>query len=867
MDMRTPITGLLRGVAYATFAAVLLALPGCAGARVPAIDPTGERLILPNPYRTQVVSPFEHGCCLFGAKPAFATPTTPPPCDFPYVEPADPCDPCSGAMLGSPVPCAPGCPPAVVAAPPPAPPGLTISPSRLVSPIGSEVVLMAGAGGPPGLCHAKNRIEWMLSQDSVGNFVQIGEDDCDVLDFFHRVQPEKKSADYAIGFVSRRGTRVTRGTPQPQDDVAIPAGFSWLTLTSPTEGTSHVTAYAPDAKGWDTRQQSATIYWIDAQWAFPPPAIARAGERQVLTTSVSRQSNSSPLVGWIVRYEIIGGPTAQFLPGNTQSIEVPVNANGQASAEIVPQGREGGVTQIAIQIIRPAGADGLPRLPVGQGETSVSWSAPGLGVRIVGPPTAASNSTVNYRIEVYNPGDIAARDVEVVDDLPAGLTLTASTPQPSAIGNKYTWKIGELAPRSAQAIDLTCTASGRGDIRHCVTARTADGLTAENCAVTRISMKSLNVDMKGPVTANVGDTIQYQVTIANQGTAPIRDIQLVDRYDAGFRNNEAASPIQRQIPEIPPGQSVQFALTFQVIAPGKICHSLQISAPAEETIIADGCLQAGIRAAPPDLRVSHVGPQAKRIGEVAEFTIDITNAGSSPITNLRIVDTTSASLQQKAAEGADLLQNVNPVTWVVINLAPGQSIRKRFVATCLQVDPKACNRITYSSDQTAPIVKDACLEIAPQQAGPAPAPIGVNPIPPVGPGPMAEPAVTGQLKVTATETGDTIRVGRVFSYYVDVTNERNVADKNVAVTLFLPDGVTYSKLFSNAPALGILRASPDGRSIDLTPVAEMRPGDKVTFRIDVTATKAGNYNFQAKVVSQRQPTAITVKEDTTIFAE
>jgi hypothetical protein len=33
-----------------------------------------------------------------------------------------------------------------------------------------------------------------------------------------------------------------------------------ITVTSPVEGTSYVTAYAPSVYGWDRHQQTAAIY-------------------------------------------------------------------------------------------------------------------------------------------------------------------------------------------------------------------------------------------------------------------------------------------------------------------------------------------------------------------------------------------------------------------------------------------------------------------------------------------------------------------------------------------------------------------------------------------------------------------------------
>ena len=49
------------------------------------------------------------------------------------------------------------------------------------------------------------------------------------------------------------------------------------------------------------RVQEAMIYWIDAQFGYPPPSNNPAGSRHLLCTTVLRQSTPAPHVGWVVR--------------------------------------------------------------------------------------------------------------------------------------------------------------------------------------------------------------------------------------------------------------------------------------------------------------------------------------------------------------------------------------------------------------------------------------------------------------------------------------------------------------------------------------------------------------------------------------
>ena len=376
-------------------ATAIVLMAGCQHFQLPAIDPTGERIFSPTDT-ARLAAPSDSRClsnCLF-PRPAWEQPLTPPPCP----QPAPLAPPVAVTGAGPPPPTAP-----VRTVENGIPGSIRITPTRMIAPVGSEVVLLGGLCGEDGYLVTCQPIEWLLSQDSVGQFVEVSDQES----FWTR--SKKLSANYAITRTSHRGQIVTRGTPSVTDDIVQQKGQSWVSLTSASEGTSYVTAVASTGAVWPQRRQSATIYWVDAQWALPNPVAVSAGQSHTLSTSVTRTATNAPAVGYLVRYEVIDGTAAVFAPGGTAAVEVPTDANGIAAAVLQPTSNLPGVTQVRIEIIRPADpSSDAPRTKLGEGFTSITWSAPGLALRGTGPEEATLGAVLTYRFEVHNPGDIPA---------------------------------------------------------------------------------------------------------------------------------------------------------------------------------------------------------------------------------------------------------------------------------------------------------------------------------------------------------------------------------------------------------------------------------------------------------------------------
>ncbi|MEX2119289.1 MAG: DUF11 domain-containing protein [Pirellulales bacterium] len=695
---------------------------GCHWFRLPKIDPSGERIFLREPHAHQ---PHAH-------QPHVPQPQAPilrPPA---FVEQPGPPRPHHHAR------------------------GVAVMPCKIIAPVGSEVVMLAAVAGLNGQPKANQRVEWMLAPGGAGQIVALGKHT--PLDWLvgFRTWPRKIDNTFAIGSTSSRNLCLTRGTPSPADDVPVLRGQAWLSVTSPIEGTSYVTAYAPGVYGWDSRQQTATIHWVDAQWSLPPPAVQTVGGRHVLTTTVLRHSTQAPAEGYRVRYQIVSGPAAGFAPQGAQMVEVATNALGQAAVELFQTEPAAGTNVVAIEITRPPGAPGDQSLVLGSGSTQISWSSP------VAAPSA-----------------------------PPAAAGPAAAPAP-----------GPAAPAPV-----------------------------------------LEARMTGPQRAVIGQEVTFEVVVTNRGATAASGLVIVDRYPPGLRHAQRGNSIERVLGDLAPGASRSVAVTFRVAEAGRLCNRAEIHSPLGVLARAEACLTAERAAqADPDeqprLSVRKTGPDRRRVGETAEFLIEITNNGRQPATELKVLD----HYDQDALDPVSATDGYSwtglDLVWNVDVLPPGKTIVFQVHCRCLRPAARSCNGATVTSREQARADGEACLEIAPAAAG------------------------GSSLSISVADVRDPVAVGNQTTYEVRVTNNSQAADRQVAVAVTVPSGMTALVVGSSGPAAYRV----EGRQVRFDPVREIRPGETLSYRVEARAERAGGGRCQVEVTSERIQQPRTAETTTTIVS-
>jgi len=330
-------------------------------------------------------------------------------------------------------------------------PALIMTPREQIAPLGSEVVLIASRLGDRDRLVTNEKIEWSL--EGVGMIEKIDTSSCADILFLDHVKAKKVTDRYAITKTSNRYQTLDRGTPDTADDVHLLRGQTWVSVNSMREGTTHVTAFAPNMSDWSKRTDVGIIHWVDARWILPRLAIAPVGETRVLTTTVQQATNGQPRQGWIVRYEILNGPAAGLGGSGAQIEEVETDASGQATTMITPGTQSPGTNTIGIQIVRPAGLDGSQRVTVGSEMIRQTWSGnPNILLHITGPGEARLGQELHYNITAENRTSSSVRGV-IALPIPPLASYVRSEPPGMLQGSTALWNV-DLPPNSTSKIDV-----------------------------------------------------------------------------------------------------------------------------------------------------------------------------------------------------------------------------------------------------------------------------------------------------------------------------------------------------------------------------------------------------------------------------
>ncbi len=935
-------------------AIVVLLFGGCQQIRLPAIDPTGARLFAPYPTTTTFALPCTGGeecqcmSCLrrVGQRlrdheqkklqwlkdfhrgvstPAFVEPTEPPVC----LETTGPTAlPPRGRELGDGSPCGDDChlgPPAVlfgdeVLGKRPHRLGnrgkrgcILLSPQRIVAPVGGEVILLSGICGDDGYLQVGQPLEWMLTPESVGTFIEVGNDDPGML---HRLakldKADKRSASYALGVTSTKRSLITRGNLNRDDDVSLDKGQTWLSISSPTEGTSRVTVLAPDSDCWDQRKATATIYWIDARWQFPAAQRELAGTPVTLSTRVTRSEGTLPARGWTVRYEILNPELARFADQSTADgaegpavIEARVDQSGNATVELIPirnadGGFASGTAAISMQVIRPGGdRDNMPDLTLGTGQTFVTWSAPQLALRAGAPAVATFDEPVEVIANVQNPGDQPAENVRVSVAIPPGTRVTQADSFAQVTPNNVTWEIGTIPPRTQ--LDLFMTLATRSSVRLNFQARGDSSLYAEDTVAIDVFRPSLELTVR-PATdqaVEVGSPITFDIDVTNIGDRPLSGVNLRAVGDNAMTHTQTGSRVigqEKSDGSLQPGQTWSSATTFVPLESGRRCISVEAFADGGQRADGDACVTVINRVVSvPAITATITGPDQIETGASRIFRYRVVNTGQVPLRNVQITATFDAGLELvQATEGSDTSRiGQYQIGWVIPNMpvgpAPQSTVLLEGQFTARQVNPRASMILTIDSAEGARATDSFVFEIVPGAPAATPPPAGRtlppadetptipdSPEPRPADPPAAQPtspsdaAADGPapdgdtLTLTLLDRDDPVRVGQPIRYSLSVRNNSDRVDSAVGLRFELPDGVELSRIVQRlAPESNQFRR--EDKMIYLEDIRDLRPGESVDYDIELVSNQPQMIDLKVEAVSRLTPRGAFTTQSTRVI--
>ena len=371
-----------------------------------------------------------------------------------------------------------------------------------------------------------------------------------------------------------------------------------------------------------------------------------------------------------------------------------------------------------------------------------------------------------------------------------------------------------------------------------------------------------------PNPLRVGDTVAFNITITNRGSAVARNVVFVDNFSTGLFHPGAAEgsytirssavdpdtgqPTSNPI-EIAPGESYSTSVEFQIVAAGPQSHTVNVEAdgavPASRTayINVEGGAAGGVGGIAPTLNVQVLGPPQHNVGEMAEYRIVVENTGSVTATNVEVLNTRDGELRPRVADesyDANLFRTSGQLFWRLAELAPGTRTVFSIQCECVAPAEQACCRVEVRANGLpSPLRAEACTTIR--------APLSGNVPPPGNTSPATPPLDDQGLKVEITSPA-VPRVQEQFILFVRVRNDSPQTRRNFQMRLLIPpqlqadvNNISSSNLTMQPP-----NQRQDGLELVFGPLGEILPGEAESISLRVIPVQPGNATIYARRIAE-----------------
>ena len=429
--------------------------------------------------------------------------------------------------------------------------------------------------------------------------------------------------------------------------------------------------------------------------------------------------------------------------------------------------------------------------------------------KVVDDSTPAFGDTVTFTVTLTNGGPDTATNIDVTDAIPAGLGVLSVTPTTGS-WTAPVWTVPSLASGASTALTIVATVDATGTITNTaeVTAvdqadpnsRPDNNAPAEDDQDDAAITVPPTVDLELTKTvddpnAGVGDTVQYIVTLTNQGPDTATNIDVTDVLPAGLTVTNVtpsgtttwAAPLW-EIASLASGASETLTIDAIVSGTGTITNTAEVTAqdqvdqdstPNNAVPGEDDQDSATISSLAADLSLTKtVDDATPNVGDTVTFTVTLTNNGPDTATGVAVTDLLPAGLTYTGAVASQGGYDQSSGVWTVGLLLNGGSATLDISATVDTLGAKTNTAQVSAADQFDPNstpANDAPAEddqdsalVTPQEA---------------------------DLSLTKTVDDATPSVGDTITYTVTLTNNGPDTATNIDVTDVVPSqlsGVTVT---------------------------------------------------------------------------
>lgn len=218
--------------------------------------------------------------------------------------------------------------------------------------------------------------------------------------------------------------------------------------------------------------------------------------------------------------------------------------------------------------------------------------APALKVAIDGPSMRYLDRPATYTVSIQNPGTAAAKEVQLITQLPKGLKFKTadSYGEYDAATHSVHWSLAELPANESGSVQLTALPIEAGEHKLQVATRAEQGLEDRTEASIKVEgLAVLSFEVKAADGAvPIGGETTYEVTVVNQGSKAAANVQVHVAVPDGLRalsgDGTTQGVAQQQgvnfapIPQLAPKAEAKFRIQVQGLKAGDQRAKIMVTA-------------------------------------------------------------------------------------------------------------------------------------------------------------------------------------------------------------------------------------------------------------------------------------------------
>jgi uncharacterized repeat protein (TIGR01451 family)/gliding motility-associated-like protein len=519
---------------------------------------------------------------------------------------------------------------------------------------------------------------------------------------------------------------------------------------------------------------------------------------------------------------------------------------------IVPEGTPGGSYEIEYQICEILNPTNCTTAIV---TVEVNESADLTLLKEVDVATPNVGDTVNFTITLTNNGLNNATGVNVVDQLPTGYTFVSAIASVGAYDViSGSWTVGSIARTTNETLVITAIVNATGNYTNTAEVTSADQedptSTPGNSNPTEddydqaTTIPVLNADLVttkvvNQSTANVGDVVQYTLTVVNNGPSSATGISLTDNLPAGLTYmshtaiggtiNTFTSGVW-QVGSLVNGGSATLIINASIDEgqAGNLITNVATSASGNEvdpTTVGDD-LEETVYVTSADLAVTKtVDDATPNIGNTITYVIEVVNNGPDAATGVSLVDNLPVGVTYVSSTTTNGTFNSGSGEWVIGTVQSGATASLTIMAS---IDVGTIGETITNT--TSSLILD-------QEDPDTTNNVGVVSIVPVG---------VIDLRLTKTIVNNITRplVGDQITFEIRVYNDGPTSATGVKVTELVPSGYDFVNYSSTKGTYDSVTG--------LWNIGSVEVDDTAVLLVDVIVLENGEHENCAEIIAANE---------------